>query len=110
MGRRGEGEAGDAFLRADPDLDLCNGFFVAVIQRTQAPLQLVALENSPKAPSYKKIFGSNDSRTPDEYKSTDYYYHKNDMKKKNKKFKEYAESPFSDLNKANGSKEPQEKK
>jgi len=33
--RRGEGESGSSFIRADPLLDLCNGFFVAVLQKSE---------------------------------------------------------------------------
>ena len=32
--RRGEGEIGNNFLRAEPTSDLCNGFFVAVLERS----------------------------------------------------------------------------
>ena len=42
-------ERGRCFLRADPDLDLCNGFFVAVLKRKSGDGQKRKVEGRDKA-------------------------------------------------------------
>jgi len=45
-GRRGLGEAGQDFIRADPSVDLCNGFFVAVFERLEGWEEFKIAENA----------------------------------------------------------------
>ena len=42
-------EKGRCFLRADPDLDLCNGFFVAVLKRKSGDRQKRKVDGQDKA-------------------------------------------------------------